>query len=275
MTARNAARVSAVARHGALALGAAGLLAPVVLMVAASLTPSGALGAGRVLDTVTTENYALVWREQPIAMFYAHSALVAACTVLFQLAICIPAAFAMSRLRFVGRQAWSVATTALLVVPFQVVAVPVYLLLREVGLVDTLAALILPFVGSALALVLLRQAFMTLPTEMLDAARLDGAGTAALLWRVVVPSSRPAIAALAVLTLTAAWNAYFWPSFVLTDASRATVPFGLVAYLNTESGSRYGPQMAMATLSVLPLLAVFLLLQRHLVRGLTTAGQPG
>lgn len=262
-------------RHALLALGGCFLLGPVLLMLAGSLTPSESLAGGRVLDGFTVENYRAVLAEQPLAAYFAHSVIVSLATLALQLLVCVPAAYAMARLRFRGRGLAIGATTTLLLVPFQVVAVPVYLVIRQLGLVDSLAALVLPFVGSTVALVLLRQAFVALPGSIVDAARLDGASTLAVLTRVVVPASGAALTSLGVLTVTAAWNAYFWPSFVLTDAAHATIPFGVVAYLDTESGSRYGPQMAMATMSVLPLLLAFLLVQRPLVRGLRASTPPG
>ena len=146
---------------------------------------------------------------------------------------------------------------------------------RTWGLLDTYTALVLRFVGSAFAIFLLRQFFLSIPSAVFGSARIDWASPVATILQIVVPSSRPALTSLSIFTVTSAWNAYFWPSFVLTgdDSVVATVPFGVMSFVNSESGTDYGPQMAMATLSVLPLLLAFLCVQRQFIKGLSLAGQ--
>lgn len=262
-------------RHGALAVGGIYMLLPVALMLAGSVTPTADIVAGHYLHNVTFSNFAYVADRVPLGAYYRNSILVCASTFLLQVAVCVPAAYAMARLRYRGRDLSVWLLGVLILVPFQVVAIPIYLMFRVVGLIDVLPALVLPFVGSAFSIYLLRQFFLSLPGAMFDAARLDGAGTLATITRLVIPSSRPALVSLGVFTVTAAWNAYFWPSFVLTSAKSATIPFGVVDFVNSDAVTDYGPQMAMATLSVLPLLIAFLIAQRQFIRGLSLSGQIG
>ncbi|WP_025156363.1 carbohydrate ABC transporter permease [Leifsonia aquatica] len=264
-----------VARHLLLALGAVYMLAPIAIMLMSAFTPTSDVLAGKYLAHPTLDNFVEVAQRVPLGSYYLNSLLVCAGTLLFQVLVCLPAAYALARLRYRGRalSVWLVG--ALLLLPFQVLAIPIYLVFREVGLVDTLPALILPFIGSAFAIFLLRQYFLSLPSAMFDAARLDGARTGAILLEIVVPSSRPALLSLGIFTVTSAWNAYFWPSFVLTSRQSATVPFGVVDFINSEAVTEYGPQMAMATLSVLPLVVAFLFAQRQFIRGLALNGQTG
>jgi multiple sugar transport system permease protein len=264
-----------IGRHVLLAIGALYMLGPVVLMVLSSFTPTRDILAGNYLAHPTLENYATVARAVPLGSYYLHSVLVCLITLALQLLVCVPAAYALARLRFRGRTLSVVLVGALMLIPFQVVAIPIYLVFRVLGLVNSLGALVLPFVGSAFAIFLLRQFFGALPSSMFEAARLDGAGTVATLLQLVVPSSRPALLSLAIFAVTSAWNAYFWPSFVLTDQSAATIPFGVIAFQNSSTGTDYGPQMAMATLSVLPLLIAFLFAQKQFIRGLALTGQTG
>lgn len=272
---RQRAVLPQIARHVILAIGAIYMLGPVILMVLSSFTPTREILDGQYLVHPTLQNYVTVARSVPLASYYLHSIVVCVATLLLQFLVCIPAAYALARLRFRGRRLTTGLVTILMLVPFQVIAIPVYLAFRVVGLVDNLTALVLPFAGSAFAIFLLRQFFVSLPGSMFEAARLDGAGTFAVLLELVVPSSRPALMSLGIFAVTASWNAYFWPSFVLTDQQAATIPFGVIAFQNSATGTDYGPQMAMATLSVLPLLIAFLLAQRQFIRGLALTGQTG
>jgi multiple sugar transport system permease protein len=251
------------------------MLSPIVLMLLSAFTPTADILTGRYLQNPTLDNFTQVAAEVPIWNYYLNSILVCIGTFAFQLVVCIPAAYAMARLRYRGRAISVWLLGLLILVPFQVLAIPIYLMFRSTGLIDTIAALILPFVGSAFAIFLLRQFFLSLPAAMFDAAKLDGAGTVSTLLQIVVPSSRPALLSLGIFTITAAWNAYFWPSFVLTSDDAATIPFGVVDFINSEAVTQYGPQMAMATLSVLPLLLAFLFAQRQFIRGLALNGQSG
>jgi multiple sugar transport system permease protein len=264
-----------VARHIALAVGAVFMLGPVVLMLRAAVTPGAVATPGDlVAGGFTLDHIRLALAQVPIGRYYLNSTIVCAVTFGLQVLVCVPAAYALARLRFGLRRLALVATILLMFVPFQVLAIPVYLMLRAAGLVDSLAALILPFVGSAFGVFLLRQFFLSIPATVFDAARIDGAGTASVLLRIVLPTALPALVSFGIFSVTSLWNSYFWPSFVLTDDSAATVPFGVVAFLNTDAGTNYGPQMAVAAMSVLPLLLGFLIAQRQFVRGIAMTGQP-
>jgi multiple sugar transport system permease protein len=264
-----------VARHLALAVGGVFMLGPVVLMLRASVTPGAVAAPGDLLaGGVTFEHVRMALEQVPLGRYYVNSTVVCVVTFALQVLVCVPAAYALARLRFGLRRLTVGATVVLMFVPFQVLAIPVYLMLRAAGLVDSLAALVLPFVGSAFGVFLLRQFFLSIPATVFDAARIDGAGTVSVLVRVVLPTARPALVSFGIFSVTSLWNSYFWPSFVLTDDSAATVPFGVVAFLNTDAGTEYGPQMAVAALSVLPLLLGFLIAQRQFVRGIALTGQP-
>ncbi len=262
-----------LALHAILVVGGIVMIGPIAYLLLSAFTPTADILAGRFFTSLTLDNFAEVARRVPLANYYLNSLIVCIATFVLQMLVCIPAAYAMARLRYRGRGLSVWLLGALILVPFQVLAIPIYLMFRSVGFINTLPALFLPFVGSAFAIYLLRQFFLALPQSMFDAAKLDGAGTFAVLLEIVVPSSRPALLSLGVFTVTSAWNAYFWPSFVLTDKTSATIPFGVVDFINSEAVTAYGPQMAMATLSVLPLLVAFLFAQKQFIRGLALHGQ--
>jgi multiple sugar transport system permease protein len=155
-------------------------------------------------------------------------------------------------------------------VPFQVTMLPNYLLLSQLGLLNTLAGVIVPNLCSALAVLLLRQHMAGFPKELLDAARLDGRSSWGTLWTVVVPNLRPALASLAILLFISAWNDYFWPALVLPRAG-SVIQLGIRGFL-TEEGQNWGAVMAAAGLACLPIFALYLALQRHVVSAFVRSG---
>lgn len=155
-----------------------------------------------------------------------------------------------------------------LVIPAQVIAMPVFVLISQLGMVDQLGALILPFLTSAFGIFLFRQFVMTIPSHIFDAARVDGVGHFGIVWRVVLPNVKPAILAFGIFSIVSHWNDLFWPSVVLRTTESATVPFAIAQFTNPELGVRPGVQMAAAALAATPLILAFLAAQRHFVNGL-------
>jgi multiple sugar transport system permease protein len=263
-------RVSRVSVQISLALGAIVVLAPFALMVTASLTPPReADGTELIPGTITLQNYVTVLRDVPIFHYYLNGLIVTITIFAGQVIVSVPAAYALARLRFRGNRLLMWVILLGLMIPYQVTAVPIYLAIVKVGLANSLLALIVPFIGSAFGIFLLRQYMLTIPQSVFDAARLDGAGTFSVLTHVVLPLTRPAILAFGIFSVVGHWNDYFWPSFVLQSTTHATVPFGIVQFISQQAGSQYGPQMAAAVLAVLPLLAGFLLVHKKFVSGIS------
>lgn len=262
--------------HIALAIGAVFMLLPFWMMIRTSLTAPSEIFSGNLLalSSLSFENYARVFAEVPLLRYYANGLFVVVAIFLGQVVICVPAAYALSRLRFAGKSASIWLVLAAMMVPYHVTAIPIYVLLSRFGLINSLGALILPFIGSAFSVFLLRQFFLSIPQSVFESARLDGASPFRVLWHIVFPMARPAITTFGIFSFVSHWNDYFWPSFVLRNDQAATVPFGIVQFLDQELGSEYGPQMAAATLTVLPLLIGFLLAQRQFIAGMSmTSGQ--
>jgi ABC-type glycerol-3-phosphate transport system permease component len=155
-------------------------------------------------------------------------------------------------------------------VPFQVTMLPNYVLLFQLGLLNTLAGVVIPNLCSALGVLMLRQHLDGFPKELLEASKMDGRSSWTTLWTVVVPNLRPALAALAILLFVNAWNEYFWPAMVL-QRSNAVVQLGLRSFMGTE-GNDWGPLMAVAGLACLPVFALYLVLQRHIVNAFVRSG---
>lgn len=259
-----------------LAAGAVFMLVPFVLMVLAAVTPNARLKPGSVsVSGFTLDNFRQAWQDVDWPELYLHTIVVVAVVFVAQVLTSLPAGYALARLRFRHRRLAFWMVMVCLAIPPQVTGIPVFYALSQVGLLDSYTALVLPSVGSAFGIFLFRQFILSLPQSVFDAARLDRTGPVAMVWRIVLPNVRPALAAFAVFTVVGHWNDLFWPSVLLRSDRVATVPYGIARYAAPDSLSSYGTQMAAATLAALPLLIFFLLAQRQLVRGiaLTNGGE--
>ncbi len=228
------------------------------------------------LETVSPNwnNYAETWQLVPFGRYFLNSILVAVFMTIGQLVTCSLGGYAFSRLRFPGRDAIFLLYLGTLMIPGPVLTVPIYLLLREYHLLNTYQGVILPGLFSAYGTFLLRQFFLTIPRDLEDAARIDGAGRFGVYLRIILPLSGPALAALATFVFIGSWNDFFWPSIVLTDPGMLTLPVGL-AHLNDIYYIEYGRLMAGSMISIAPAILVYMIFQRFITRGVVMSGLKG
>jgi sn-glycerol 3-phosphate transport system permease protein len=187
----------------------------------------------------------------------------------------VVSAYALSLLRFPGRNLVFLVVIAALMVPNQITVISNYALIAQVGWRNTLLGIIVPLCGVAFGTFLMRNHFLSLPVSVIEAARIDGANWWQLLVRVVLPMSGPTMVAFAVVTLVNEWNEYLWPFLMADDASVAPLPVGLTQLQNNDGLTNWGPVMAGTVLTMLPILVVFLVLQRHMIKGLTSGAVKG
>ncbi|HUO38632.1 MAG TPA: carbohydrate ABC transporter permease [Mycobacterium sp.] len=200
------------------------------------------------------------------------TALIAAVVTLGQLTFSVLAAYAFARLAFPGRDALFWVYLATLMVPATVTVVPLYLIMAQVGLRNTFWALVLPFVfGSPYAIFLLREHFRAIPTDLIRAARIDGANTLDVLVHVVVPASRPILVTLMLITVVSQWNNFMWP-LVITSGAKWRVLTVATAALQSQYNAQWTLVMAATTVAIVPLLALFIAFQRHIVRSIVVTG---
>lgn len=219
------------------------------------------------------DNYHQAFTAAPLWRYLLNGVIVTASIFALQTLIAVPAAYALAKLRFWGRDAAFGLVLFCLLIPVHAIALPLYLMLAKLGLTNSYAALILPWIVSAFGIFLMRQFFMTVPDDLIDAARMDGMGEFAIIWRVMLPTAIPALLAFAIFSVVAHWNDYFWPRIVLTgDRNLFTPPLGLREFKGDLDGDFYGPMMATATVIVTPLVVAFLLAQRRFIDGITLTG---
>ncbi len=254
-------------------------MVPYIWMVSASLKPTDELFRNHMAlipeHFAAVQNYGRVLREVPVAQYLWNGVVMCGGILFFQLLFAIPAGYALAKLRFAGREFVFGAVMLGLLVPPHVPALPLYVALSAAGMLNTFAALIIPSTISVFAIFLFRQFFKSLPDELIHAARLDGMGEAAIVWRVALPNAWPAATAFAIFSVVAHWNDLFWPLIVVTGQDRATPALGVMHFRTEEAGDDFAALMAACVLMTAPLVLAFLLAQRRFVEGISTTGLKG
>jgi len=261
----------------ALALTALVTLFPLAWMVSASLMAPGEASTyppPLVPRAPTLANYRLLLAEHGLLRQVANSLVISLLATGLSLAFNLTAGYAFAKLRFAGRERVFRLVLGGLIVPAQVAMLPLFLMLKEMRLVNSYAGALVPWLASVFGIYLVRQYALAIPDEMLEAARIDGAGEVRIFVSVVLPTLKPIIVTLAVLTFLGAWNDFMWPLIVLTDHDVQTLPVALAA-LSREHVQDAELMMAGAVVTVLPVLLLFLALQRYYVRGLLVGSVKG
>lgn len=221
------------------------------------------------------DGYRGVFTVQPFARYILNSALVAMAAMVSQLATASLGAYAFARLRFPGRDKLFLLYLATMLIPAEVTIVPTFVLISRFGLVDSLSGLIVPGLFSVFTTFLLRQFFLTIPFELEDAAKIDGAGYLRRYARIVMPLSQPALATAAIFVFIGSWRSFLWPLIIIRTRELRTVPIGLAA-IQQEQGHTDVPQlMAGSVLAIVPVILVFLALQRYYIEGVAMSGLKG
>ena len=216
-------------------------------------------------------NYSEAWNQAPFGRFFVNSLIVTGTAVASNLLFCSPAGYAFARLRFFGREALFIALLATLMVPFQVIMIPTFLIVQHLGLVDSLGGLIAPNLVTPFGIFLLRQFFRTLPVDLEEAARIDGCTRLGVLFRIVLPLSLPALATLGIVTFLWTWNDFLWPLIVITSTDQSTVQLGLASFQGAHD-TKWNLLMAGNVMALAPMLIVFVVAQRWFVRSLASTG---
>ena len=284
-------------KHAVLIVGALVVLLPFYVMVSYSLkAPSeimqqtgGFLGSqepfrddfcvklgNAVQDCMVNPivyNYTTAFEKAPLVRYLMNGVIVTLSIFLIQVIVALPCAYALAKLRFWGREAVFGLVLFCLLIPVHAIALPLYIMLAKLGLTNSYAALIIPWTISVFGIFLMRQFFMTVPDDLIDAARMDGMSEYSIVWNVMLPTAIPALLAFGIFSVVAHWNDYFWPRIVITgNRDLFTPPLGLREFKGDADGDNFGPMMATACIIVAPLIVAFLLAQRRFIEGITLSG---
>jgi multiple sugar transport system permease protein len=217
------------------------------------------------------ENFTLPFQEKPFGRYFLNSIFAALVSVAMTVVIASLAGFSLAKYRYFGRNVAFVAILSTMMLPVQVILVPLYLVVRDLGWLDSYQGLILPQAVNAFSIFLMRQNMKGIPDDYIDAARIDGASEIAILLRIMLPMSHASLSAVVIFSFLASWDSYVWPLVVVTKDSLRTLPLGLSQFFG-EYSSQYNQALAAAVVMMLPVLLVFILLQRQFVEGLTRSG---
>jgi sn-glycerol 3-phosphate transport system permease protein len=258
-------------------LAAASLIVvfPMFWMISTALKPPKEIFAGTFRlwpDHPTLQNFATAMTQVPLLRLFWNSLLVAVAVTAAQALTSTLAAYACSILRVPGQRVWFAVFIATMMVPFQVTMIPNYLLMARLELLNTYTGLIVPQVITGYGIFMLRQTFKNVPHSLVEAGILDGATSWQILWRIVVPTTRTALAALSVLFFINTWNQYLWPLLVASDKYMKTLPVGMQEFVNLEGGTNWGPLMAAATMAIVPALLAYVIAQRYVLESFVTSG---
>lgn len=220
-------------------------------------------------QSIQLDAYREVFAAVPVLRYLANTLFMAVAIAALQILLALPAGYALAKLRFVGRRAAFGLVVACLLIPAQITFVPVFTMLGGIGLVNTFAALVLPFGVSALGTFLVRQALLSVPDEIIEAARMDGAGELRIIYGILAPILRPTLAALFLFSFVFHYNDYFWPLVMTTDDDVRTLPLAVALLREQGTGVRWHVVMAGNVILSVPVLAVFALAQRHILRAVT------
>ncbi len=223
----------------------------------------------------TLQNFVRVWQTNPFGRYLWNSTLVAVLTVGLNLLFCALAAYPLARLQFRGREAMFSLIVATILVPFQIVMIPLYILMVQLGLRNSYVGLVFPAIASAFGIFLLRQAFLGVPKELEEAARMDGCSELGIWWHVMLPAVRPALVTLAIFVFIGSWSDFLWPLILLDQPEMYTLPLGVARLAGAFSGDDWRLIAAGSVISIAPILLVFLWLQRYIVPTETGSGVKG
>ncbi|HEX7155028.1 MAG TPA: carbohydrate ABC transporter permease [Thermoanaerobaculia bacterium] len=270
-------RVKKFVIHALLILGAILTVVPLLWMLSASLMPQGeaTMFPPRLVPSrITFDHYRDLFTRLDLGRSFFNSAVIAISATILSLLFNSMAGYAFAKLRFRGRDRLFSFLIAGLAIPAQVAMLPLFLMLKQLGLINTYMGAIIPSMATIYGIFLVRQFMLSLPDEIIQAARIDGASEFRIYWSVVLPLARPVLATLAIFTFMSAWNDFMWPLIVLTDNDRYTLPVA-VANLLGEHALDLELMMASSVLTVVPVLLLFFVLQKQYIAGMTAGSIKG
>ena len=243
-------------------------------MIFSTFKPDGEIGSIQLLPELwTLENYQSVFDRIPIEKGFLNSIIVTAFVTVSVTLFGSITGYALSRLRWKGRDFLFSLCLFTMMVPFQITLIPTYILIVKMGLTDNLAGLIIPTMVTAFSILLFRQSFLTIPQDLVDAARLDGCSELGILFRIIMPLSKPVVVTVAILTFVANWNEVLWPLIVIREQGLMTMP-QMVALFAVGGGadSSIGAQLASALLLAVPVVLAYLIFQKHFIKSMASTG---
>jgi len=265
------------ALYGMLILFSAFMLLPMAFAVLGSLKPENEIFTVPIRwlpSTPQWQNYVLPFQKN-IGRYFLNSMIVSIVQTASPMLFCSLAGYSLAKFDYPGRNLVFLFILSTIMLPIQVTLVPTFLIIKELGWVNTYAGLIVPGLATTFGTFLMRQFFLSLPSEYMDAARIDGASEPRIFWTIMLPMCRPALSALGIFSFTGSWNSFLWPLVVVNQDEMRTLPLGMVFYMGEQRTPEYGQLLAVSVIATIPVLILFLVLQRELIKGASMSGIKG
>lgn len=263
--------------YTALVIGGLLMVFPVVWMVSSSLKLPDkifSIPIQIIPNPIRFQNYLEAAELAPLDRYFFNSVFVGLSITIISLFFCTLAGYGFAKYHFWGRGVLFIAVLSTLMIPFQVIMIPLFVIVRDFGWLNTYAGLIIPACISAFGVFLMRQYILTIPNELLDAARIDGASEPGIFWHVILPLCKAPMTALGIFTFLDSWNNLLWPLIIISKVELRPLALGLTEY-QTVHGTQYQYLMAAATLATIPILILFVFMQRQFIRGVLLSGLKG
>jgi multiple sugar transport system permease protein len=263
--------------YGVLILFSIFMLVPMAFAVVGSLKPEAEIFTVPIQwipSSPQWQNYILPFQKN-IGRYFVNSMIVSLVQTFSPMLLCSLAGYSLAKFNYPGRNLVFLFILSTIMLPIQVTLVPTFLIIKELGWVNTYAGLIVPGLATTFGTFLMRQFFLSLPSEYMDAARIDGASEPRIFWTIMLPMCRPALSALGIFSFTGSWNSFLWPLVVVNQDEMRTVPLGIVFYMGEQRVPEYGQLLAVSVIATLPVLLLFIILQREFIRGAALSGIKG
>lgn len=222
-------------------------------------------------DSPNWQSYVLAWQAQDFTRYFLNSGFVAVAITLANLVLCSLAGYSLTKFQYRGRGVMFLVILSTMMLPLEVTMVPLFLIIKRLDWANTYQGLIVPFLVDGFGVFLMRQYMMSIPRDLIDSARIDGASELRIFWMIVMPLCKPALVALAVFTFREAWDMYIWPLIIITKDSLRTLPLGISLFMSSY-GTSWDQLMAIAVLGTLPMILLFFFLQRAFIQGIAATG---
>ncbi len=257
-----------------LVVGALAFIYPFYWMTMASLVPEGDISGLTLLPTtITFDSYLQMFEKIPIDRAFFNSIFVASSVTAGVLVFCSMVGYALAKLRFTGRNLIFYVIIFTMTLPFQITLIPNYILMVKFGWIDTYLALIIPYLINAFAIIMFRQAFLTIPQDLIDAARIDGCGELRIIFQILWPNIIPSLVTVGIITFMATWNEVLWPLIVIRDENLMTMPQLVTLFaVGGRAESQLGVKLASATLLALPIIVAYLFFQKYFIQSMASTG---
>lgn len=268
-------RVGYAVLYAILAIFSLFMLLPFAFALTGSLKPEleiFAIPMRWIPSAFQWHNYLLPFQQANFGRYFLNSAIVSITQTLAPLLLCSMAGYSLAKFSYPGRTLIFMFILSTIMLPLQVTVVPLFLIIKELGWVNTYAGLIVPGLVSTFGTFLMRQFFLSVPSEYMDAARIDGASEPRIFWSIMLPMCRPALSALAIFSFTGSWNSFLWPLVIVNQDVMRTIPLGIVFYIGEQRAPQYGQLLAVAIIATLPVLVLFLIMQRAFIQGAAVSG---